>query len=233
MSRASWLFLFASVASAQNAASPKLIAEGQKAYLEACAACHGPEAEGSDRAPRLAASRRLRTRSVKQLRSIIHDGIPSSGMPSFHVPPEELDALTTFVQSLNSTAAETFVPGNVSAGEQFFFGKGGCNKCHSVRGRGSPIGPDLSNVARELTVSEIEESLLDPDSRITPGYGLVTVRLRGGHAIRGFARGRTNFDIQLQDLGGGFHMLRQPQIAAIEDEKKSLMPPVKAGPEEL
>ena len=39
-----------------------------------------------------------------------------------------------------------------------------------VYGEGSPIGPDLSNVARKMTVDEIREALLQPDARITPGY---------------------------------------------------------------
>ena len=49
-----------------------------------------------------------------------------------------------------------------------------------VYGEGSAIGPDLSNVAREMTVDQIREALLQPDARIAPGYGLVTVRLRDG-----------------------------------------------------
>ena len=45
-----------------------------------------------------------------------------------------------------------------------------------VYGEGAPIGPDLSNVAREMTVDQIREALLQPDARIAPGYGLVTVQ---------------------------------------------------------
>jgi PQQ-dependent dehydrogenase (methanol/ethanol family) len=40
-------------------------------------------------------------------------------------------------------------------------------------------------------------------------------------------------DIQLQDFKGNFHLLQQDQIAAIDEEKGSPMPPVKASPEEL
>jgi putative heme-binding domain-containing protein len=221
------------LAQADAPPSAKLIEEGQKAYARACAGCHGAEAEGSDRAPQLAGSRRLRARSPEQVRRLIYDGIPSSGMPAFHLPDEELDALTAFVHSLNSAASKTWVPGSSAAGEQFFFGKGDCASCHMVNGRGKPIGPDLSNVANEMTVGELKEALLRPDAHITPGYDLITVRLRDGQSIRGFARGRTNFDIQLQDLDGNFHLLQQSQIAAIQDEKRSLMKPLHLQPEEL
>jgi PQQ-dependent dehydrogenase (methanol/ethanol family) len=154
-------------------------------------------------------------------------------MPPFDLPSVELDALATLVHSLNGPAAEASVSGDFAAGEQFFFGKGQCASCHMVQGKGSPIGPDLSNVGSQMTVDQIREALLQPGANITPGYKLVTVQLRDGRAIRGFARNRSNFDIRLQDLEGKFHLLQEGQISAIREEKQSLMPPLKAGPEEL
>ena len=75
------------------------------------------------------------------------------------------------------------VSGDRAAGKEFFFGKGQCVSCHMVYGEGGAIGPDLSNVAREMTVDEIREALLRPDARIAPGYGLVTVRLSGSKEL--------------------------------------------------
>jgi PQQ-dependent dehydrogenase (methanol/ethanol family) len=209
-----------------------LVGAGEKAFAEQCAECHGEAAEGSDRGPALAGNRRLRTRSAAQLRAFIYEGKPSAGMPAFHLPAPALDGLAAFVHSLNAVAAESAAPGSAEAGAQFFFGKGQCASCHMVRGKGKPVGPDLSAVGRELTLGEIREVLLHPDARITPGYERVTVRLRDGQSLRGFARGRTNFDIQLQALDGRFHLLQREQIAAVEDEKQSLMKPLAASPDE-
>src|SRR5438034_11703654 len=39
----------------------------------------------------------------------------------------------------------------------FFFGKGQCASCHMISGAGAAIGPDLSNVGREMTVDEIQD----------------------------------------------------------------------------
>src|SRR5579864_2405570 len=174
------LTLALALAQSRVGAPDNRIEEGQKAYAEHCAACHGSGFEGTDQGPKLAGNRRVGSRSVKQLHTLVEEGRPSSGMPAFPLPTAELDALATFVHSLNSPAAEAALPGVVSAGDQFFFGKGQCASCHMVQGRGKPIGPDLSNVARELTVSEITQSLLKPGAHIAPGYGLVTVRLRDG-----------------------------------------------------
>ena len=61
-----------------------------------------------------------------------------------------------------------------------------------VNGEGSPIGPYLSNIGRELTLDQLRESLLKPDARVAPGYGLVSVG-----SVRGFARNRTSFELAL------------------------------------
>jgi len=213
--------------------APSNLTEGAKVFAQRCAGCHGADARGTDRGPALAGSRRVSTRSIQKLRDVIHNGIAGSGMPPFDLPAQELDALAALVHSLNAPAAENTVPGDSAAGERFFLGKGECASCHMACGKGKPIGPDISNVGRDMTVDQIREALLQPSAHVTSGYELVTVQLRDGKSIRGFARSQSNFDIRLQDLEGRFHLLQEGQISAIRDEKQSLMTPVKASPEEL
>src|SRR6059036_2999195 len=98
---------------------------------------------------------------------------------------------------------------------------------------GKPDWPDLSNVGRDMTVDQIREALLQPSARIVPGYEIVTVQLRDGKTIRGFARSRSNFDIRLQDFDGKIHLLQEAQISAIQDERESVMRPLEASAEEL
>lgn len=217
----------------QNPSAPSNPINGPKIFATNCAGCHGADAHGTDQGPALAGDRTVRQRSIPQLRNLIHNGIPAAGMPPFDLPADQLDALATLVHSLNAPAADSAVPGDVAEGEHFFFGKGQCAFCHMAYGRGAAIGPDLSNVAHELTLDEIREALLKPRARITPGYEFVTVQLRDGQTLRGFARGRSNFDIRLQDLNGKFHVLQRGQILAIHEGKKSPMQPAKASPKEL
>lgn len=213
------------------AAPSKVVAKAM--YAKLCAGCHGADAHGTQQGPGLAGNPWVRRRSPQRLRRLIQNGIPAAGMPSFDLPADALDALANLVTSLNSSAAESAVPGDQAAGRDFFFGKGQCTSCHMVYGRGEPVGPDLSNLGREMTVDQIREALLQPDAQITPGYELVTVHLRDGQTLRGFARSRTNFDIQLQDLKGAFHPLSLEQVSAITEEQQSLMQPVKASPAEV
>jgi len=229
------LFLSAPLLAAQNASPPQPISleSGRKLYAEHCTGCHGADARGTAQAPSLQGNRRLRQRSIEQLRTVIQHGIPAAGMPAFNLPIQQLDALAGFVYSLNSSAAENVLSGNPAAGKQIFFGTAQCATCHMVQGRGRAIGPDLSNVGREMTVNEIEEALLHPDRSITPGYEIVKVRLGNGQIIEGFARGRTNFDLQLQDFNGRFRLLQSSEISSVDREPRSLMAPLKATSGEL
>ena len=102
-----------------------------------------------------------------------------------------------------------------------------------VYGRGEAVGPDLSSLAREMAVDEIRGALLEPSARVSPGYGLVTVHLQNGKSLRGFARSQSDYEVVVEDLEGRFHLLEGSQVSRIQEEKQSLMPPVKATPEEL
>jgi putative heme-binding domain-containing protein len=209
------------------------LAQGRAVFAARCAGCHGADALGTDRAPKLVGSRSVSQRSTFRLRELIQTGIQGTGMPAFDLPPNELDAIVALVHSFSWQAADSNVPGDSVAGERFFFGQGQCASCHMIAGKGKPIGPDLSNIGSEKTVDELKNSMLHPRPRAKAGYDLVTVKLRSGRTIRGFARGRSNFDIRLEDLDGNFQVFQQAEIASIEDEPQSWMPPLPADSPEL
>ena len=205
----------------------------QPTYSRLCGGCHGDDARGTDQGPALAGSSSVRGRSAQSLRDVIRNGVPAAGMPAFDLPAGTIDALATTIASWNVIAAKATVPGDAATGRQFFVGKGQCTSCHLAHGEGAAIGPDLSDVALTLTVDELRDALLNPDARIAPGYGLVSVRLRDGRTLRGFARSRTSFDVAIQDLTGAFHALSLDDVVSITDEKTSHMAAVKASAGEL
>jgi PQQ-dependent dehydrogenase (methanol/ethanol family) len=154
-------------------------------------------------------------------------------MPAFDLPAGEIDALAAFVHSLNAPVREKAAPGDAAAGERYFFSQGRCAQCHMVDGRGSPLGPDLSEIGNTLNDDQLRESLLNPSAQISPGYGLVTVRTRDGKTVRGFARDQSGIEIVVEDLQGKFHLLASDKIATVRDENNSLMPAIKANPRTL
>src|SRR5437763_16915487 len=97
----------------QNPPTAQLrLTEGQKLFTGQCAGCHGADAHGTDRGPGLVRNRRVRSRSMQQLRDFIRKGAPGSGMPAFDLPADQIDALATLLHSLNAPAAESIVLGD-------------------------------------------------------------------------------------------------------------------------
>jgi mono/diheme cytochrome c family protein len=91
---------------------------GEQDFAKLCLGCHGESATGTDRGPALINSRSLRNRSEKQIQQIIRSGT-EGGMPTFPLPQEQLQPLARWVHSLNASASNLELAGNVTAGEQF------------------------------------------------------------------------------------------------------------------
>jgi alcohol dehydrogenase (cytochrome c) len=79
-------------AAAQDAAA------GRRHYDARCAACHGGDGNGGERAPGILD--RLPARSDAQLAGLIRDGLPGAGMPGFPLAEAEMRELTAFLRSL-------------------------------------------------------------------------------------------------------------------------------------
>jgi len=235
---ACWL---ASPAVAQNADRGK-----PEVYAKLCAACHGEAATGTERGPTLLDNRSLRSHSEKQIHDLIQKG-SSPGMPAFPLPEEQLQPLAHWVRSLNVSAYDFGPPGDVAAGERFFFGKDRCAACHMVRGLGKANGPDLSGIGRELTLAQLEQALDDPATRAAnrsgggcppwawcPGQGwsLASIRLQDGSSVRGFLRSQGKHDLQLQTLDGRLLPLLDTEYREISRDGASFMPALKATGEE-
>jgi len=76
-----------------------------------------------------------------------------------------------------------------------------CIRCHAVGDNGGPdVGPNLQGVATRLTRDQILESLLNPNARIAPGFGTVSVTLKNGQKVDGTLREET--DTQLVIVAG-------------------------------
>jgi len=222
--------------------SPATSTPPEKQFAAICASCHGPTALGTDRGPALVESRTLRNRPQDEIRELIRNGTPG-GMPPFPLPEDELRPLARWVHALNASAYDVGPAGDSAAGEQFFYGEGGCDSCHMIAGRGKANGPDLSDLARQLTLRDIEEALDQPNSRQPSGssascpgwafcphnpWAVVNVRLRDGTSLRGFARSQGLHDLQLQTFDGRMHLLLDTEYEQISPETTSLMPPLDA-----
>jgi PQQ-dependent dehydrogenase (methanol/ethanol family) len=215
------LLMAGAVAYAADAEAPAAIQPAS--FGPNCSVCHGGDGAGSDRAPTLVGSRHLRGQSQAEIATVITNG--RGNMPSFSfLPAAQIEALAYYVRSLNADAFDMKPAGDLSAGASIFFGDGHCAECHIAQGRGGINGPDLSNIGHLSTLAELTQSLLQPDARISNGYGMVTVNLRDGNALRGFARAQTAHSIDLQTREGRLLLLSDEQYKSVIADKTSLMP---------
>jgi cytochrome c oxidase cbb3-type subunit III len=136
-------FLFCSLALVLNGAerknpfglSEQAVSEGLQLYNRSCTMCHGLEGMVGDRAPALAGNRRFLRRSDEDLFDAIQQGIQGTLMPAMKLPENDAWKIVSYIRSLRATAYDSPPPGDVEAGREIFFGKGGCSGCHMVDGR--------------------------------------------------------------------------------------------------
>src|ERR1019366_4958910 len=147
--------------------------EAPRQFKQTCSLCHGSDGRGTDRAPTMVNSAHLQGLSDGDIATIIQKG--KGRMPAFPLPAADIATLVRFLRTLNTTTSSTPVAGDPKAGEQIFLGSGQCATCHVARGRGSSNGPDLSGVARRMTLPQITQSLVEPGARIPIGYDSVSV----------------------------------------------------------
>ena len=158
--------------------------------------------------------------------ALIRNGVPSRGMPAFDLPPAELDSITLLVRSWNAPASESNPPGNRSAGESYFFGAGGCSRCHMVMGRGTAIRarsllawsrtdaarklkspsvsrPRVSKPATNSRQSSEKREKLCEDSRGTAAATTYNSRISTENSICSMPRrSQDHHGIRLHDAGG-------------------------------
>lgn len=208
---------------------PGAAAAGAKLYATSCAGCHGPDGSGG-RGPNLI--HRLSSNPLKddELFNTIRNGVPGADMPATPLSDPDTWRLAAFIRALTGPAIETDVPGDAAAGEKVFASsQAGCGNCHAVQGRGSRMGPDLSDIGGTLPLAQIREALIPPANdpsrdHMLAGREGVAVTLKSGHTIHGIARNRSNYSLQVVDDSGKLWLLRMADVRDLKIAEHSLMP---------
>jgi putative heme-binding domain-containing protein len=216
------LLLFSIVAPLLFAQQPA----GQQFFSSSCAGCHGLDGRGGEHAPNIATDARIQRLGDADLARIVHNGIPSAGMPAFSATfsKGQIDAVVGYLRVLQGKQKMASVAGNVANGRLLFFGAGHCSECHMMDGQGGFLGPDLSGYAKSHSADEIRESIIDPNKNLDPRHGTIAVVTRSGEKYSGVLRNEDNFSIQMQTRDGNFHFFEKSELARIEHQSQSLMP---------
>jgi cytochrome c oxidase cbb3-type subunit 3 len=203
---------------------PSVSGIGNRIFAASCASCHGLDGRGGERAPNIAGPKVQRL-SNAQLSHIIENGIPGTGMPAFHsFESADINAVVTYLRTLQGTKKVVKLPGDPSRGETIFFGKAGCSTCHMAAGKGGFIASDLSGYARLQAVEQIRSAIINPAPGNDRQALMVTVIVRGGGKFVGRIRNEDNFSLQLQTLDGTFQFVAKSDLEGLEYSSQTLMP---------
>jgi len=209
---------------------------GKSIYAAECISCHGPKGRGGpDGVPPAQRGADL-VRSLVVLKDrygatvgdFLRKGHPTqSGKASASITGDQLQDLTHF---LHLKVADTLrngpysqvinvLTGDAKAGEQYFNGEGGCNKCHAIDG-------DLKGVGSKYDPPTLQQKFLFPR---TFGFGRgargvtgpkpvkLNVTTTEGKTISGNLVYLDDFNVSLRDEAGEYYSWRR--TAALKVEK--------------
>lgn len=221
---------------ANNAAA---IDEGRELFNSNCTGCHGPNGAAGEFGPGLAIPGRSYARnSDAQIFDAIQHGIAGTPMPAQQgkLSDDQIWKITAYVKGLRGTAIDAPAPGDVAAGEAIFWGKGNCGTCHMVNGRGSIVGPDLSQLASLRKTNSIIDALTKEQHRVygpggaqphlltpLPVWRVVDVTTSDGRAVRGVLRNEDSFSLQVMGLDQQLHLFDRSKVKVVY-EAGGLMP---------
>jgi putative heme-binding domain-containing protein len=172
--------------------------DGERAFRNTCANCHGPDGDqitGID----LGRGQFRRTTSDDDLVRVIRSGIPNTAMPASPMTPEQASKIVAYLRSLADARRTPAVAGDAARGKSAFDGKAQCTSCHRVAGAGSRVGPDLTSIGQRRSAKELERSLVEPAADVDPANRSYRVVLRDGSTVTGRLLGRDTFTVQLID----------------------------------
>ena len=111
----------------------------------------------------------------------------------------ELAALT-LKNSLMGDYAEALFGGNFTEGRNIFNfnSTAQCVRCHAINKEGGAVGPNLTKIASTLTREQLLQALVEPSARIAPGFGSVSLKLKGGQEVIGVLMKESDSELTLK-----------------------------------
>ncbi|MBI3668053.1 MAG: c-type cytochrome [Acidobacteria bacterium] len=214
--------------------SPADVARGQKLFFGHCATCHGPQGNGG-RGANLARPKLRRAADDPSLFRLIRLGIPGTEMPeTWDMTPREIWQVVAYVKTLGRSAVEA-VPGDPRKGEELFLTKGNCGQCHTVRGRGGRMGPELTEIGARRSAAHLRKFLLDPVAeapenpvpwaKYQAGFMQVRLTTKDGRRITGIRLNEDTYSVQVRDFSDRlFSFWKQDLVEYQKEPGKTPMP---------
>ncbi len=138
--------------------------------------------------------------------------------PVGKIDPKKLPDIATLVKK----------QGNLERGKKLLAASAGndmaCVKCHTVRGIGGAIGPDLSVIGKKASRENLFESILYPSKAIADQYVTWVIETKAGSLVSGLIIEETPQHVLLRDANGKDTKVDKKEIEGRSKDPKSLMP---------
>jgi putative heme-binding domain-containing protein len=206
--------------------APAEIAFGASLYSGQCVNCHGSTGDGVG-GVNLRSGKFRRATTDRDLTNIITTGIAGTAMPGFKFNPTEVEGLIAYLRNMNSFDLGSVKPGDAKHGQAIFEGKGACLTCHRVNGKGSYVGPNLSEIGSVRGAGALERSLVDPTSGLMPINRPVRIVKKDGTVINGRRVNEDTYSVQLMDTHGRLISLLKSDLRDYRISTTASMPSYK------
>ncbi|HEU0009698.1 MAG TPA: hypothetical protein VFT34_07780, partial [Verrucomicrobiae bacterium] len=114
--------------------------------------------------------------------------------------------------------------GHWLSGRHLYFGaKVACAKCHTMRGEGGHVGPDLSNLIHRDYAS-VARDIAQPNAALNPDHLASIVELTDGDALTGLLVSETASELTVVDANAAPRRVPRAQVSSIRPAALSLMP---------
>jgi putative membrane-bound dehydrogenase-like protein len=164
----------------------------------------------------------LKSETARLLRNTPYGDLRARAMRDFP-PPGRLDP-----KQLPSIAALVGRKGNAKRGEQLMAASVKsdlqCLKCHTIRGVGGQVGPDLSVIGKKGSRENLFESILLPSKAIADQYINWVIQTNQDQVLTGLIVEDTPSYLTLRDANGKDTKIDKKEVASRTRSPNSIMP---------
>lgn len=142
------------------------------------------------------------------------------------------ESLKTKIATLKSNNSpldeymETLYGGNRMQGRTIFNNNSTvqCVRCHAIGGVGGAVGPSLSNIGNLLTREQLLQALIEPSARLSPGFGVVSLKLKDGQEVNGVLEKESDDELVIKTSDAEPLVIKVARIAKRENIPSSMPP---------
>ena len=190
----------------------KTVDLGTSLFERNCVVCHGIGGTGG-RGPALNRARLALAPDDSALRALIRDGHPPDMPGNQFFSEDDLQVIAGYVRSLGRTEVQE-VRGDAAHGAEVF-SKSGCPACHIIAGKGSGVGPELTDLGDRRSARYVRQVILKPTANLPEDFLMVKAVTMDGQTIRGIRVNEDTYTLQLKDVTGRFYSFRKTDLKEI------------------